>query len=437
MLPHPTSLRLANGLTIVITPNPMADIIAARLLLKAGSSLEPPDKMGLVHLLSAVLTKGTQQRSSLAIAEAVEYVGAGLGTDSGTDSFALSLKSISSDFPALLQLAAELLQQPSFPEHEVELERSMVLQSIRAQQEYPFTIAFDQLRSHLYGSHPYGYPGLGTAETVQNLTRSDLQAFHATHFRPDRLIISIAGRVEVEQALDWVTETLGQWTAPAESPPVPPLAEIQSGAAKTLYTHQDTHQSAVALGYLTTNVHDRAYAPLKLISSYLGNGMSSRLFTELREKQGLAYEVSAFFSTRLHPALFVVYLGTAPHNLPVAIESLRREVDRLHEIPLTDSELQASKNKLLGQYALGKQTNAQLAQLFGWYELLGLGVGYDQTFTEQIQAVTIADIQTIAEAYLQNPCQSIVGSQAPEETTPPGAAGCGLRISQHTKTYNN
>lgn len=418
MLPHPTCLRLANGITIVVTPNPTADIIAARLFLKAGSSLEPPDKMGLANLLSAVLTKGTQQRSSLAIAEAVEYVGASLGIDSGVDFLAVSLKSISADFLQLLELTAELLREPSFPQDEVELERSMVLQSIRSQQEYPFTIAFDQLRSQIYGTHPYGYSSLGTLDTVSRLSRSDLQAFHATHFRPDELVVSLAGRVEVDQAVDWVTQTLGDWlpsfpTSPTASNPLP---QIQSGDSKILYTHQETHQSAVVLGYLSTSVHDRAYAPLKLISSYLGNGMSSRLFTQLREKQGLAYEVSAVFPTRLHPALFMVYLGTAPHNLSKAIDGLQQEVDRLRAVPLAETELQACKTKLLGQYALGKQTNAQLAQLFGWYEWLELGVDFDQTFAEQIQAITIDEIQQTATQYLHDPYQSIVGSQAPADS---------------------
>lgn len=418
MLPYPTCLRLANGITIVVTPNPTTDIIAARLFLQAGSSLEPPDKMGLANLLSAVLTKGTQQRSSLAIADAVESVGASLGTDSAVDFFGISLKSISADFPQLLALTSELLQEPSFPPEEVELEQRMVLQTIRSQQEYPFTIAFDQLRSQIYGIHPYGYSSLGTQETVSSLTRSDLQDFHRAHFRPDELVISIAGRVAVDQAVDWVNDTLGGWLVPpAASTVAAPWPEIQSGDSKLIYTPQETQQSAVVLGYLSASIHDRAYTPLKLISSYLGNGMSSRLFTELREKQGLAYEVSAVFPTRLHPALFMVYLGTAPHNLSKAIEGLQQEVDRLRAVPLAATELQACKTKLLGQYALGKQTNAQIAQVFGWYEQLGLGVGFDQTFTEQIQAITIEEIQQTATQYLQDPYQSIVGSQAPWVST--------------------
>ena len=101
---------------------------------------------------------------------------------------------------------------------------------------------------------------------------------------------------------------------------------------------------------------------------------------ELREKRGLAYDVSAFFPTRLDQSQFVVYMGTAPENTEIAIEGLRTEVERLVNIPLTPDELQVSKNNLLGQYALGKQTNSQLAQIYGWYECLGLGIEFDTEF---------------------------------------------------------
>lgn len=431
MLPEPIRFNLHNQITLVVTPHPTADIVAARFLLKAGRLLESPAQMGLVNLLSAVLTKGTAHRSSLDIAEAVEYCGGSLSTDSGADFFVLSMKSISADFPQLLQLCAELLREPSFPDAEVELERNIILHGIRSKQEYPFTLAFDQLQAHLYGTHPYGFPSSGTIESVNSLQRSDLQKFHQTYFRPDNLVISIAGRVDVEECLKLVEAAFGDWEVPSDPLILPDCTGLhgrfhqnlnqdpnqdfdQDGKQEPqhLYLAKSSHQSIVIVGYLTTSIEDPAYIPLKLLSSYLGNGMSSRLFTELREKQALAYEVSALFPTRLHPALFAVYLGTAPQNQSLALQRLQQEVDRLQEVTLEEAELQTAKSKLLGQYALGKQTNGQLAQLFGWYEILGLGVEFDQQFSEQIKAITPADLQAISTQYLHTPCSSIVGPLA-------------------------
>jgi predicted Zn-dependent peptidase len=133
---------------------------------------------------------------------------------------------------------------------------------------------------------------------------------------------------------------------------------------------------------------------------------------ELREKQGLAYEVAALYPTRLDPASFVVYLGTAPENGAIALENLQAELHRLCTTPLSSDELQVAKNKILGQYSLGKQTNGQIAQVFGWYETLGLGVDFDQQFQQDIEAATVEKCQEVACRYFQDPFVSLVGPAA-------------------------
>lgn len=416
-------------MVVLVTENPTADIIAARLFVRSGSRWERPEQAGLNHLLSAVLTKGTENLSSLEIAEQVESVGASLSTDSTTDYFLVSLKSVSADFEEVLQLAAELLRSPNFPEQELELERRLTLQAIRSQQEQPFTVAFDQLRHHMYGDHPYALSGLGTEASVTQLTRDDLLNFHRTHFRPDNLIISLAGRIHPEAAVALVEKVFGDWHPPTTPLPTLQLPEIATKPGCRAIG-QETQQSIVMLGYLVPSVVDTAataipahpvpthpdYPTLKLINTHLGNGLSSRLFVELREKRGLAYEVSAFYTTRLDQAQFVAYMGTAPENTAIALNGLHAELDRLRQIPLTDEELQASKNKILGQYALGKQTNAQIAQTYGWYETLGLGVDFDVEFQDQITASTPEQVLKVADQYFTQPYISLVGpSSAVEE----------------------
>lgn len=419
-----TRTVLANGIVVLIWENPSADIIAARLFIRAGSQWESPQVAGLSHLLSAVLTKGTEQRSSLQIAEQVESVGASLGADSATDYFLLSLKTVSADFAEMLELAGELLRSPSFPQSEIDLERRLTMQAIRSQQEQPFSIAFDQLRRIMYGEHPYALSGLGTEASVAQLERTDLQRYHQTHFRPDNLVISLSGRIQSDDAIALVEKVFGDWRAPATPLPVLSLPAITSQPVRAAIA-QETQQSIVMLGYLAppvvkegakgdTESHQslQNYTALKLLNSYLGNGLSSRLFVELREKRGLAYDVSAFYSPRLHPAQFVVYMGTAPENTAIALDGLKTEVDRLRTHPFNPETLQAAKDKILGQHALGKQTNAQIAQTFGWYETVGLGIGFDTQFQEQMSAVTIADTQAVADHYLVEPYISLVGPAA-------------------------
>jgi zinc protease len=398
---------LNNGITVLAVENPAADIVAARFFLRAGGRYEAAEQAGISHLVSAVITKGTDRLSSQEIAERVESVGASLGA---ADYFLMSLKTVSADFEEMLELMAEIMRSPSFPEAEVELERRQAIQGIRSMQEQPFAVANAQLRQMMYPNHPYSMSSLGTEATVSQLHREDLQQYHQTFFRPDHLIICVVGRIAPDHAIALIEQHFGDWQIPQNAQlPMLNLPTVISKPEQNV-TLQDTQQAIVMLGYLATSVNSPDHLALRLLNTYLGNGLSSRLFVELREKRGLAYEVSAFYPTRLDASQFVVYMGTAPDNAAIAIEGLQQEVDRLCNTLLTLEEMQAAKNKLLGQYALGKQTNGQIAQIFGLYETLGLGIEFDEKFQQHVGQVTAEMAQSAAQKYFTQPYVSLVGS---------------------------
>lgn len=415
MINHPVHRsQLANGITVLTIANPTADIVAGRFFIPAGSRWEAPTQAGLAQLLTSVLTKGTNRLSALEIADRVESVGAGLGVDTTTDYIKLSLKTVKSDLGDIFKLASEILRTPSFPEAQVELERKLILQAIKSQTEQPFNNAYRQLRTALYGEHPYSRSSLGTATTIGQITRQDLVDYHQTHIRPDRLIISLAGRITPDEAIELVTQVFGDWNVPEIAPPTLTPQQVNTQPQYQV-EHQSTQQAIVMLGYLAPAIEDPDYVAIKLIDSYLSNGMSSRLFVELREKRGLAYDVSAFYPTRLDTSHFALYMGTAASNTNIAVSGLRAEVDRLCLELLPAAELQTTKDKLIGQYALGKQTNGQLAQTYGWYELLGLSLDFDHQFSTAIQQLTPTQLQTAADKYLTQPYISIVSPQANQD----------------------
>ncbi|OKH26150.1 peptidase M16 [Hydrococcus rivularis NIES-593] len=403
---------LDNGITLISIENQAADLIAGRIFLKgAGSRWESRSVAGLFHLLATVITKGTEKLSAVEIAERVESIGASLSADAAADYFVLSLKTVSRDFPQMLKLAGDILRSPTFPELEVEREKQITCQNIRSQLEQPFNVAFNQLREAMYPNHPYGLSILGTEETVSRLTRRDLERCHQTYFRPDNLIVSLSGRLTLEEGIELIEQVFGDWEIPSKSIEESPIPELVP-QPRLAITPQETQQAIVMLGYLGAAVKNPDYPVLKLLSTYLGNGLSSRLFVELREKRGLAYDVSAFYPTRLERSQFVLYMGTSPNNTAIAVEGLRTEAERLCHTELTSEELQAAKNKLLGQYALGKQTNAEMAQLFGWYETLGLGLEFDTQFQEAVARVTAEMAQKVAGNYFLEPYISLVGPAA-------------------------
>ncbi len=417
MSAQPVSLtRLNNGITLITVDHQAADLIAARCFFRAGGRWEKPHQSGISHLLAAVMTKGTHSLTAAEIANQIESMGASLGTDAAADYFTLGLKTVTADFPVILNLAAEILRSPTFPPAEVELEQQLTLQNIRAQSERPFSVAFQQLRQAMYGDHPYGFSILGTPATLDRLTAADLKDYHQTYFRPDNLVISLSGRIERDRAIAQVAAAFGDWPIPDRPLPIAPqLPALPPPSSHRL--HQATQQAIVMVGYPAPAVHNLPdYIALKVINTYLGSGLSSRLFVELREKRGLAYDVSAFYPTRFSASQFVAYIGTAPENAQVGFDGLVAEVERLCQVPLTETELQASKNKLLGQYALGKQTNADLAQLFGWYTIIDLGIEFDHQFQAAVHQVTPDQIQAAAQRYFQTPYITIVGPEPARET---------------------
>ena len=407
---QPTTLKtqLPNGLTIIAVENPIADIVSARVYIKAGQCCETAETAGLFDLLTAVLVKGTAEKSALDIAEVVESMGAGFGADVASDYSLLSMKTVSADFETILALAAEVLRQPSFSAEEIELERKLILQGLKSLKEQPFGVAYNHLREALFAGHPYGIAHAQTEQRMQAFTREDVQAAYETYFRPDNMVMTIVGRIAPALAVKLAEQYFGDWAAPDTPLPTVSFPDL-SVAAHKIVTPQQTNQAFIVLGYLADSVSGPDFAALKLISTYLGNGLSSRLFVELREKQGLAYDVSAFYPTRLGRSQFIAYIGTAPQNVPTALEGLQSELARLKTTPLTADELQVSKNKMLGQYALSKQTNGQIAQTYGWYETIGLGMAFDETFPKLISAVTIEDVQAAAQRCFTEQSISILG----------------------------
>ncbi|MGQ9838098.1 MAG: M16 family metallopeptidase [Cyanobacteriota bacterium] len=400
---------LTNGATLLLGQNPTIDILAAHCFFCGGSRVEQPEQAGVTSLMATVLTKGTQQRDSQAIATWVESLGAALSIDSAADYFEVSLRCIAADFPELLKLLSEILRDPSFPEAEVERERALMLQSIRAQQERPFSLAFERVRQALYGDHPYALPGVGRLETVGSLTCEDLRKHHATYCRPDRMVMVVIGPEPPEQMAAHIEAALGDWSAPAHSLLDPTLPLSLLTQPKLLKLPQPTQQTTIMIGFRGAAAGTADYAALKLLCTYLGNGLSSRLFVELRERCGLAYEISTFYATRRDPAPFVIYMGTAPENTAIALERLQAEIHRLHEHPLTPEEMELAQRKLLGQYALSKQTNAQVAQLAGWYEILGLGMEYDQQYLSSVRHLSAEQLHQAVQTYLVTPVLALVG----------------------------
>lgn len=404
-------VQLENGIRLLAIEKTDVDIVAAHFFWQGGASANRTEQAGLAHLTAALMTKGTDNHCAQAIAESVESMGALLGAECAPDYSGLALKSVSTDFPSLLSLASDIIRNPSVPEEELERERQLTLQAIRAQEEQPFAAAMIPLQKALFGTHPYADSMAGTVETVSLFSQIDLVNFHRSHIRPDTTVISICGNISVDKAEHLVRNLFSEWHLPRSlkplSPPIDPFPVLQG--ERRLETVQDTQQTIAVIGYRAPSIYSQDWPALKLLAVHLGGGLSSRLFVQLREKQGLAYDVSASYSSRRYEAPLIAHIGTAPVNADRAIASLKAEIEHLRNHPLSEQELLLAKRKITGQYALSKQTNAQIAQVMGWYEMLGLGVDRERSYLARIEALSANTVLEAAREHLQHPVTSVAG----------------------------
>ncbi len=385
-----------NGAIAGVLANPTTDVVAGRVFVVGGSRCDG-ERPGIGQLLAAALTRGTATANAREIADAVESLGAGLGTEVQPDYFLVRFKGVSADWPALLELAADLVRRPTFPETEVELERRLLLEAVHQRQHQPLAIAWDALRPHLYGHHPYGQPELGVAEAIAALSAADLQEHHRRWFQPDRLIVALAGRLEPEAVWEAIEQQFGDWEGTA--PPLPSLPRgVTPGAVWVDHPHPQTW---VLWGCPAPAIAHPDAVPFHLMSVGLGDGPSSRLFVELREKRGLAYDVAAMFPWRAEASHLLAYVRTAPADTETVYALLTEEIERWQAEPLPAGEWQMLQSKVLGQQALRCQTNGQWAQALGWREAMGLPLRWDRQFAQAIQAATPQDGQRVAQTYLR------------------------------------
>jgi predicted Zn-dependent peptidase len=399
--------RRPGGTTVVVRENAAAPVVAMTLAIGVGSRDETAPTSGVSALLGRTLLKGTRTRTALELAQAAEDAGGALQSATDQEYSELRARGLARAWPTLLALLHEVATAPRLAIDEVERERAGLLAQIRALEDQPFHVANRLLLRALYGEHPYGLPTAGDPETVRRLTRDDLLAHYARSYRPDRMVLSISGRVPGAEVLEAAARLFGAATPGA--PPAPPPAVPERPAALRARETRPTEQSHLLLGYLAPPLRHPDYPALKLANAVLGSGMSGRLFRTLRDEAGLAYSVGSFYPTRGQSSRVVVHIGTAPRNLAEAEAGIAREIGRLQDETVPEDELTRAKAFVTGGFALDLRTNERRSFYLAFLELLGTGHEYVERYPEAIRAVTAADVQRVARGWLVHPATVVVG----------------------------
>ncbi len=412
--PAPTVIRrvLPNGLTVIVRPDASVGVMAASLQVRAGSLFETADTAGISNFLHRVMVRGTKRYTAIQLTEAIEDLGGSLDASGDVEYTEVRGAALARNWEALLGLVAEVALRPTFPNEEIERERRLIQSALQTRGDTPFQRAFDAMLQDLYGAHPYAWPSAGRRESIERIDRAALQAHYAAIYRPDRMVLAVSGHVPGDRVLR-VAERLFRATPPAAAPVTAgPVAATPRGDRRVV--DRPVQQAQVLVGYLGPSLTEADYPAVRVLATVLGGGMSGRLFTELRDKRGLAYSVGVLSSFRTGPS-FITYMGTAPASAEAAEAGVLSEIDRIRVEQVSERELARGKAFLLGNLAMDRRTNARHAWYMAFFEVIGAGWDYPERFERAVEAVTVADVARVAGRYLMRP--TVVVLQPPKAGT--------------------
>jgi zinc protease len=392
---------LPNGLTVIVRPDEAVGVMAASLQVRAGSLFETADTAGITNFLHRVMVRGTKRYNGVQLNEAIEDLGGSLDASGDVEYGEVRGTALARNWERLLGLIAEVALHPTLPDEEVERERRLIQSALQTRGDTPFQRAFDSLLEDLYGAHSYAWPSAGRRESVARIDRAALQAHYASIYRPDRMVLAVSGHVSADRVVR-AAERLFRLPARASTPAASALGTA-TPAAERRVVERPVQQAQVLVGYLTPPLTHPDYPPLRVLATVLGGGMAGRLFTELRDRRGLAYSVGVLTTFRTGPSFFVTYMGTAPSSAEAAEAGVLAEIERIRGEQVTERELARAKAYLLGNLAMDRRTNARHAWYLAFFEVTGTGWDFPERYARAVEAVTAADVARVAGQYLVRP----------------------------------
>lgn len=398
-IPKPFETTLPNGLKVVIFEDSRLPLVSFRLAFPLGDVYDPADGIGLTSAVTSMLDEGTENRTSKQFADEVERLGANVSANSTSDNTIIAASALSLYSTDILELLADIVLNPTFPESELNLYKQNTIEGLKFQRSQAGFLADEQTARILYDSHPYGIVS-PTAADIEKLTSEKLAAHHKKMFTPNNATLIVVGNLEKENLLKEIEETFGNWqkgdfeTAKFSAPP-----ERQT-KTMTIVDRPGSAQSNIVLANIAIDRASPDYFPVLVMNQVLGAGASARLFMNLREEKGYTYGAYSSFDTRHQAGSFE---ATAEVRTPVTGDSLKEffyELNRIRDEKVPAQELQDAKNFLTGVFPLRAETQEGLTNLITSQQLYNLPEDYLQTYRENVSAVTEEDVARVANKYI-------------------------------------
>ena len=399
-LATPVSAKLANGLTLILSERHGLPIVAANVVLRTGSDANPLDKPGMANFVAAMLDEGTAKRNALQIADDVARLGASLSTGSSMDATTISSRSLTKNFPATLEILADVVLNPSFPAEEIERQRASRLAGLVQQRDNPAQVAAQVTAAALYGpKHPYGYSEVGTEASVKALSKADMEAFWKQNFVPNNAALVVAGDISMDQLKTLAEKTFGSWQS--GTPTQPALGSPTTTPAKVVVVDKPgSPQTQVRVASIGAPRSSPDFRPMQVMNLALGGLFSSRINMNLREQHGYTYGASSQFSFRRAAGPFQVASGVRTDVTGPAVTEIFKEVRGMVEKPVSEDELKKAKDSLSNSLPGAFESSANAVSNFSNVFIYDLGLDYYTRYAEQVNAVTADQTLAAAKKYL-------------------------------------
>lgn len=416
-------VELPNGLILLLYENRRLPLIVADASLRYVQLLEPEDKSGVAALTGMLLDEGSTKHTGPQIAEMIENVGGTLSLSSGSG----SVRALSIHHKLGLGLLLECLMQPTFPKDEFARQKQRLLAQIDDSERQPHTKAMRIFREMVYGKHPFGRPTSGKRKTVEPLTPADCVAFHKRIFAPNNIVLAIVGDFDTKAMIDEVTRLTADWKKTDLPKPTPPAVDKPGQFTQRIVTMAEAEQLNFLMGQPGIRRKNPDYYKLLVMDYVLGTGpgFTDRLSARLRDREGLAYTVSANISSSAgeEPGLFTCFIGTDAGNFAKVKAEFLEELNRIRDQPPTAEEVDDAKKYLLGSLPFQFDTGGRIAGQLLYIERHGLGFGYLDDYKKAVAAVTPADVQAVAKKYIDPQRLVLVAVGAIDDKGKPLAKG--------------
>ncbi len=401
-LPAIQKRELTNGLPVWLVELHEVPVAQVNLVVTSGSASDPAGKYGIANFVASMLEEGAGSRSSLDIADAIDFLGADLTAGSAVDSTGVRLHVPVARLADALPIMADVVQRPTFPRDELDRLRQQRLTSLIQARDDPSTIASLAFSKVLYGAdHRYGTATMGTAETIKGFTVEDLRAYYTGAFRPENSTLIVVGDVVPDKVMPLLESNFGKWKPAGTARPRTTLPTPGEPVTRVIYLvdKPNAPQTQIRIGWIGVSRATADFFPIQVMNTILGGAFSSRLNLNLREKHGYTYGANSAFDMRVSAGPFSAAAGVQTDKTAEALTEFFTELNGILK-PVPADELARAKNYVALRFPSSFEATSDISRRLEDVLVFKLPDDYFSRYVQNIQAVTAADVQRVAQKYI-------------------------------------